>query len=74
MISDIFVCGDSFTVLVVCMCRLDTASTLGRMQVEIIKANMCTEISNTVHTAKAINKPYKFQKSLVRNENLGVLE
>ena len=49
--------GDSKTVLDVWRWRLETASTWGRMQVEIITASMCTAISSTVHTAKAINKP-----------------
>jgi len=54
---DILVCGDSKTVLGPWMCRLETASTLGRMQVEIMRASMCTAISSTVHTANDTNKP-----------------
>jgi hypothetical protein len=57
MILAIFLCGDSKTVLEVWRWRLETASTCGKMQVEIITASICTAISRTVHTANAINKP-----------------
>ncbi len=58
MILLIFLCGDSKTVLEVWRWRLETASTWGRMHVEIITASMCTAISSTVHTAKAMSKPW----------------
>ena len=56
---DILMWGDSCTVCGVCMWRLDTASVWGRMQVEIMRASMCTAISNTVHTANARSRPLR---------------
>ena len=44
----IFICGDSNTVFDVWKCKLATASTLGKIQVEIIRANMWTAINSTV--------------------------
>ena len=54
---DILRCGDSWTVCGVWTWRLETASVWGRMQVEIMRANMWTAIRRTVHTANANNRP-----------------
>lgn len=51
--------GDSCTVCGVWMWRLDTASVWGRMQVEIMRASMCTAISSTVHTANESSRPWQ---------------
>jgi len=49
---------------------LDTASTFGRMQVEIIRASMWTAIRRTVHTTKETRRPCS-TKLMVRH--LGVM-
>ena len=56
---DILRWGDSWTVCGVWTWRLETASVWGRMQVEIMRANMWTAIRRTVHTANANNRPWK---------------
>ena len=56
-IVDILRWGDSWTVWGVWTCRLEIASVWGRIQVEIIRANMWTAIRRTVQTAKETSKP-----------------
>ena len=52
----IFMWGDSKTVFDVWKCKFATASTFGKMQVDIIKANMWTAIKRTVQAENVIRR------------------